>query len=119
VLVPKNGNVSDLIAGLIKKANLEDEATKGPIRIYETYNSKVYKELPRDYGVVGITDYINIVAERMPEEDVDAEPGHFINAFHFQGEPNRPHNIPFRFLLKQVSIVFACISSTGYLRVLG
>jgi ubiquitin carboxyl-terminal hydrolase 7 len=95
--------VTDLIAGLIKKAKLEDENSKGPIRMYEAHNSKVYKELLRDYGVVSITDYTtNLIAERIPEEEINANPSHFINAFHFQGEPNKPHGIPFRFLIKPV-----------------
>lgn len=88
---------------MIKKAKLEDENTKGPIRMYETHNSKVYKELPRDYGVISITENVNLVAERIPEEEIDANPSHFINAFHFQGEPNKPHSIPFRFMIKPVS----------------
>jgi ubiquitin carboxyl-terminal hydrolase 7 len=70
--------------------------------MYETHNNKVYKELLRDYGVVGITDYVSLIAERIPEEEINANPGHFINAFHFQGEPNKPHGIPFRFLIKPV-----------------
>jgi ubiquitin carboxyl-terminal hydrolase 7 len=96
--------VADLIAGLIKKAKLDDENTKGPIRMYETHNSKVYKELQREYSVVSITDYVNLMAERIPEEELNANPSHFINAFHFQSEPNKPHGIPFRFLIKPVSL---------------
>jgi ubiquitin carboxyl-terminal hydrolase 7 len=103
VLVPKNGNVADLIAGLVKKAQLDDEGSKGPIRIYETHNGKVYKELSREYGVVSITDHVNLIAERIPEEEINAVPGDFINVFHFQGEPNKPHSMPFRFLIKQVN----------------
>lgn len=101
MLVPKNGNVDDLIAGLIKKAQLDDEETKGPIRIYETHNSKIYKDLPREYTVVSITDYVNLIAERVPEEEIGADSGSLIDAFHFQGEPNKPHGIPFRFLIKE------------------
>lgn len=70
--------------------------------MYETHNSKVYKELLRDYSVISITDYVNLIAERVPEEEINADPSHFINAFHFQGEPNKPHGIPFRFLIKPV-----------------
>jgi ubiquitin carboxyl-terminal hydrolase 7 len=87
---------------LIKKAKLDDENSKGPIRMYETHNNKVYKELLRDYGVVSINDYVGLIAERVPEEEINAHLGHFINAFHFQGEPNKPHGIPFRFLIKPV-----------------
>jgi len=99
ILVPKTGNVDDLIAGLIKKAQLSDEG-EGPIRLYETHSNKVYKELGRDYSVVAIMDYVNLVAERVPEEERTADPSHFIQAFHFQGEPSKSHGIPFRFLIK-------------------
>jgi ubiquitin carboxyl-terminal hydrolase 7 len=44
-----------------------------------------------------------LVAERIPEEEIKAVPGDFINVFHFQGEPNKPHGVPFRFLIKQVN----------------
>jgi len=98
ILVPKNGNVDDLINGLIKKAQLDDES-EVPVRVYEVHNNKVYKELSRDYSVVGINDYVGLVAERVPEEEINADPSHFIQAFHFQGEPSKPHGIPFRFLI--------------------
>jgi ubiquitin carboxyl-terminal hydrolase 7 len=103
VLVPKNGNVGDIIAGLIKKAQLEDEDQKGPIRVYETHNNKVYKMLPRDYTVMSITDFVGLVAERTPAEEIDTDPAYFINAYHFQGESNKSHGIPFRFHIEPVS----------------
>jgi ubiquitin carboxyl-terminal hydrolase 7 len=114
VLVPKNGNVADLIAGLVKKAQFEDESIKGPIRVYETHNNKVYKILPREHSVVSITDYVNLIAERIPDDEIDSDPEHVISAFHFQGEPNKPHGIPFRFHIKAVCYVpllFCCRSS--------
>jgi ubiquitin carboxyl-terminal hydrolase 7 len=112
--------VADLIAGLIKKAKLEDESSKGLIRMYETHNSKVYKELLHDNGVISISDYTNLIAERIPEEEINANPGHFINAFHFQGEPNKPHSIPFRFLIKPVrSPLRAMLGYCTLIKVLG
>jgi ubiquitin carboxyl-terminal hydrolase 7 len=95
--------VTDLISGLIKKAQLDDEETEGPIRVYGIHNNKVYKEMNRDYSVASISDYITLVAERIPEEEVNVDPTHFIHAFHFQGEPNKPHGYPFKFYIKPVS----------------
>lgn len=103
ILVPKNGNVTDLISGLVKKAKLDDEETAGPIRVYGIHNNKVYKEMSPEYSVASISDYIALVAERIPEEDLDVDPGHFIQAFHFQGEPNKPHGFPFKFSIHRVS----------------
>jgi ubiquitin carboxyl-terminal hydrolase 7 len=82
---------------------LDDEKTKGSIRVYGVHNNKIYKEMGPEYSVVSISDYITLVAERVPEEDVGANPAHFIHAFHFQGEPNKPHGYPFKFLIKAVS----------------
>jgi ubiquitin carboxyl-terminal hydrolase 7 len=45
---------------------------------------------------MGITEYVHVIAERIPEEDL--EPGsELIQAFHFQSEPSKSHGIPFRF----------------------
>ncbi|RDL40906.1 Cysteine proteinase [Venustampulla echinocandica] len=101
VLVPKNGNVDDLIAALIKKAQLEDETTAGPIRVYETHSNKLHKELPRTYAVMSITDYVQLIAERIPEDDLNAAGTQFIPAFHFQNEPNKAHGIPFKFRIME------------------
>ncbi|KFY93634.1 hypothetical protein V500_03596 [Pseudogymnoascus sp. VKM F-4518 (FW-2643)] len=101
ILVPKSGNVTDLISGLIKKAKLDDEETAGPIRVYGIHNNKVYKEMSPEYSVASISEYITLVAERIPEEDLNVDPGHFIQAFHFQGEPNKPHGFPFKFSIQR------------------
>lgn len=101
ILVPKNGNVEDLIAAIIKKAQLEDEVKAGPIRVYEVHSHKIHKELTREHSVASITDFIQLIAERIPEEDLKATQSEFINAFHFQGEPGKPHGIPFKFHIKE------------------
>lgn len=98
ILVPKNGTVEDLVNGLIKKAQLEDEETAGPIDIYEIYANKIHKELARDYQVISIVETMTIVAERCPQENLEEEADNqLIEAFHFQGEANKSHGIPFKF----------------------
>lgn len=100
--MPKNGTIQDLIEGLIKKARLEDEATKGPIRVFEAQSNKFYKEFTaRDLSVVAFTDYTNLYAERVSDED-DVPENNWINAFHFQVEPNKAHGVPFKFPLFEV-----------------
>jgi ubiquitin carboxyl-terminal hydrolase 7 len=100
VLVPKVGNIDDLVQALIKKAGLDDEATAGPIRILEVHSSKIHRESPRDQQVSQLNDYVTVYAERIPEEDlgpdVDAA-NDFVQAFHFQGEPSKSHGVPFKF----------------------
>ncbi|KAM7219944.1 ubiquitin carboxyl-terminal hydrolase [Rhypophila decipiens] len=102
ILVAKNGQVEDLIAGLIKKAKIASEEEGGRLRIYETNSHKFFRELARDYPVISINDYTTVVAERIPEEELEAtESAQYISAFHFQGEPNRAHGMPFRFLIHE------------------
>ena len=97
--------MEDLIACLVKKGQLEDEATAGEIRVYEVHSSKIHRELPRNHTVANITDYIQVVCERTPEEDATASDQDFIQVFHFHGESNKSHGIPFKFLIKPVSLL--------------
>lgn len=109
LLAPKTGTIDDVIALLIKKAQLQDEETKGPIRIYGVHNNKFYKELGRDYTILNVSDFVTLVAERVPEDERNARPSDFIQCFHFQGEPNKAWGIPFRLLIKEVRNA-SCIS---------
>jgi len=52
---------------------------------------------------MSITDYVQLVAERVPEDDIQADAQEFIQAFHFQSEPSKSHGIPFKFSIKNVS----------------
>ena len=102
-MVAKNGVVADIIAALQKKAKLDDATTR-QVRLYETHGGKVCKELSPEHTVVGLGDYAQVVyAEKIPDEELNAEEGDkFINAFHFQKEPNKTHGTSFKFLVKPV-----------------
>lgn len=102
VLVSKSGTIEDLITALIKKLQIPDEAEAGRIRVYETTSNKVYREPTRDSAVLNLSEYTAIYAERVPDEEADADENNFINAFHFQNEVNRTHGVPFKFLLNEV-----------------
>lgn len=95
--------MEDLIAAIIKKGQLDDETQAGSIRIYETHSHKFYKELTREHAVASITEFVQLIAERIPEEDLKAAQNEFIYAFHYQTEPSKPHGIPFKFHIKEVS----------------
>lgn len=100
----KSGTVEDLVLALIKKAKLPSEEEGGKIRIYETSSHKFFRELESNYPVISINDYTNVVAERIPQEELEVKDTNaFINVFHFQGEPSRAHGMPFRFLVEEVS----------------
>lgn len=96
--------MSDLVEGLQKRASLDDETVQN-IRVFEAYSSKFYKELGDTYSVAGITDFVTLYAEPLPEDERNMEEDDFkINAFNFDREPNKPHGIPFKFVVKPVCI---------------
>jgi len=99
LLVPKTGNMEDLIQALIKKAKIADEAEGGRIRIYEASSNRFYREPTRDHPVLNLNEYTQIFAERIPKEEEDCNPSDLISVFHFQNEVSRMHGIPFRFLM--------------------
>ncbi|KAI9369494.1 hypothetical protein BJX61DRAFT_545515 [Aspergillus egyptiacus] len=100
VLVPRDGTISDLLSGLQKKANLDDETIRNT-RVYEAHGHKIYRDLEPDSKFNGITDYVTLYAERVPEEELNLEEGErTVNAFSFDKETNRPHGVPFKFVMK-------------------
>lgn len=81
------------------------------IRIYEVHGGKVYKELPLDHSLTTMTDYLTLYAEVIPEEEREAKDGDTaIYCFHFDKEPNKPHGVPFRFVVQPVSRVWILAS---------
>jgi ubiquitin carboxyl-terminal hydrolase 7 len=91
-----------LVQALVKKAQLKDEQEGGRIRVYEIHHSKFFRELPSNYPVLSINEYTDVVAERIPEEELDADDRDFIKVLHFQQDSSRVHGMPFKFLLKEV-----------------
>lgn len=88
------------MAGVAKKLNL-DEATTQHLRIYEVHSGKIHKELLEDFNVVGVNEFTTLYAEKVPEEETRAtEEDKFIYCYHFDKEANKPHGIPFKFILK-------------------
>ena len=112
--------MEDLIEALIKKAKIASEEEGGKIRLYETSNHKFFRELDRNYPVISINDYTSVVAERIPEEELEVKDStHFISVFHFHSEPSRSHGMPFRFLLKEVSAPICGWHRSGRTLILG
>ncbi|KAK3939543.1 ubiquitin carboxyl-terminal hydrolase [Diplogelasinospora grovesii] len=102
VLVTKSGTVQDLINELIRKSKAPSEEEGGKMRVYESSNHKFFRELDRTYPVISINDYSTVLAERIPQEELDVKDSNqFISVFHYQNEPGRVHGVPFRFLVKE------------------
>jgi ubiquitin carboxyl-terminal hydrolase 7 len=105
--VPRNGTIGDLLAGLQKKANL-DEATIQDIRVYEAHTGKIYKELNPGFNIAGVNEFVSLYAEKIPDEELSMADGErIINAFNFDREPNKPHGVPFKFVVKPVSWILS------------
>lgn len=100
ILVSRNGIISDLVGGIAKKLNLDEQATQN-IRIIEVHGGKIHKELPDEFNVAGINEFTALYAEKIPEEEVNASSeDKFIYCYHFDKEPTKPHGVPFKFTLK-------------------
>ncbi|KAF8460666.1 hypothetical protein BDZ91DRAFT_738896 [Kalaharituber pfeilii] len=106
LLVPKSGQVQDVLPILQQKAGLDD-AVMDKIRIFEGHTGKMLKFLVPEFSVAGIADYVDVFAEKVPDEELNMEDGdRVINAFHFYREPIKvhPRGIPFRFVVKNGEI---------------
>lgn len=105
VLVPKSGTVGDLLDALQKKLNLSEESIHN-LRLIESHQSKIYRELTTDMSLTTINEFVTIYAEQIPEEERDADPetDRAVYAFHFDKEPARVHNVPFKFIVKDREI---------------
>ena len=113
VLVPRDGTLMDLLEGLQKKLGLEEEQTKS-LRVFEAHSGKFYKEHQQDSKIAGVNDFVPLYAEKVPEEEVNMEQGErTISAFNFDREPNRPHGVPFKFVMKPVSQPYSVALSSA------
>jgi ubiquitin carboxyl-terminal hydrolase 7 len=104
LLVPKTGNVQDMIALLQKKCEVDDK-TAQRIRVYEVHNKKIHKDFPLSYPVTNFNEYADIVAEPRLEEELGplGEDERLINCFHYDREIGKSFGYPFVFLAKAVS----------------
>lgn len=79
-----------------------DDVTIQNVRIYEAHGGKVYKELGDNFNVTGVNEFVILYAEKIPDEELNALEGTpSIYCFHFDKEPNKPHGVPFKFMLKE------------------
>lgn len=112
--MPRSGSVEDLLVGLQKKVNLDDEAIKH-VRIFEAHNGKIYNELKEDFSIAGLNEFVTLYAELIPQEELDMTDGErLINAFNFDREPGKPHGVPFKFVVKPVSKMHFVLRSSSF-----
>ncbi|CAK1366028.1 unnamed protein product [Cercospora beticola] len=102
LLLHKQANFSDVSGALQQRASLPDEIVD-QIRFYEVHSNKVYKVLPPSHGVIALNEFMSVYAERIPEEESQADPDNgdrLMYCFHFEKEPSKAHGVPFIFLMK-------------------
>lgn len=110
----RNGTVSELIAALQKKANLDEKVVQ-ELRLFEAHSGKLYKELKDDTNVSAINEYSTLYAPRVPAEELNMEDDdRLVSAFNFDREPNRTHGVPFKFVVKPVSATLGQLCIFGY-----
>lgn len=99
--MPKLGSVGDLIDGLQKKLKISEDEIHN-LRLIEAHQSKIYRELTTEMSLSTINEFVTIYAEKVPEEERQANPetDRAVYAFHFDKEPGRVHDVPFKFIVK-------------------
>jgi ubiquitin carboxyl-terminal hydrolase 7 len=100
-LLPKTSMIHDLADLLAKQVTLSSGST-GKIRVFEvSKDGKTQKEFTGSEMIGNIPDPVELYAEEMPREELEAdEHEKIISVFHFQKEVSRTHGVPFRFVVK-------------------
>ena len=102
LLIHKQAQFTEVLTMLQKRASLPDEILD-QIRFYEVHSNKVYKILPLSHSVVAMNEFMQVYAERIPEEEREmdrAKGDRLVNCFHFEKEPSKSWGVPFVFVLK-------------------
>lgn len=105
-LLPKTSMVHDLADHLAKQVKLAPGGT-GKIRVFEvSKDGKTQKEFTGSEMIGNIPDPVELYAEEIPKEELEADDADkVISVFHFSKEVSRTHGVPFRFVIKPVSVL--------------
>lgn len=109
-LLPKTSPVSDLADHLAKQVNMVSGGPgSGKIRVFEvSKDGKTQKEFTGSEMIGNIPDPVELYAEEIPWEELDAEESDkVISVFHFSKEVSRTHGVPFKFVVKPVSVTLS------------
>jgi len=104
-LLPKTSMVHDLTEHLSKQVQVAPTGT-GRIRVFEVAkDGRTQKEFTGSEMIGNIPDPVELFAEEIPREELEAEDhDKIINAFHFTRDVARTHGVPFKFVVKPVSL---------------
>ncbi|KAF9100159.1 hypothetical protein BGX27_000461 [Mortierella sp. AM989] len=101
LLLPKTDTMSDVVNALLPKVTLDTNGSQ-KLRMFAVHNGKLIKEYGPKDPIKNIYESLNVYVEEIPTDVYarkDDEP--LIACFHFSGDVNRQHSIPFRMIIKQ------------------
>ncbi|KAI1316281.1 hypothetical protein EDD11_010189 [Mortierella claussenii] len=101
LLLLKTSTMSAVIEALLPKIKPAPEGTQ-QLRTFAVSNGKLVKEFSPADPISSLHDMFNLYVEEIPEDLLDpAENKLLLPCFHFQGDVNRTHGIPFGILVKE------------------
>lgn len=101
VLVPKQGIIDDLVAGIMRKLKMSDDVDPRRIRVLEVVSGKISRVLAGDFNVGVISEFTVLYAEMISDEEINMdENDREISCYHFDKEPTKQHGIPFILIIK-------------------
>jgi ubiquitin carboxyl-terminal hydrolase 7 len=110
-LSSKDSSVHDVIEHLSKRVQLTPSGT-GRIRVFEMAQDERTRREFTGFEMIGDIvgpDPVELFAEEIPREELEVGANDkIINVFHFTWGVTRTHGIPFKFVLKPVSLNLRC-----------
>lgn len=101
-------DVADKLATLVKFS--ENSSMK--IKLFTIHDGRTQKPFAGGEILRDVTDVEDIYAEEVQQEELvhgEEKDGKIIDVYHFQKEQTRHHGIPFKFLIKPVSVFFCSL----------
>ncbi|GAA5845854.1 hypothetical protein JCM11251_002927 [Rhodosporidiobolus azoricus] len=100
-LLPKNTSMQELANEHLRKlVTLSSSEGSGQIRIFEIMDGRVQKVFSGSEVVRDVPESLELYAEEVSQEEVDADNDRIIQVYHYNKEPSRTHGIPFKFVLR-------------------
>ncbi|GAA5896538.1 hypothetical protein JCM6882_005722 [Rhodosporidiobolus microsporus] len=99
-LLPKNTSMQELANEHLRKVVTLSPESSGQIRVFEIVDGRVQKTFSGSEAVRDVPESLELYAEEITQEELDADNDRIIQVYHFNKEPSRAHGIPFKFVLR-------------------
>ena len=103
-MLPKTSTFNDVAENLSKSVKIAPGGS-GKIRIFDiTPSGRAQREYTSSEMIGNLQDPAELWAEEIPLEEINApENSKVVNMFHYARDISRPHGVPCRFVLVEVS----------------